>query len=440
MKTKISIFFLFTLCVFLSGVPLANAAGSDESLLELLKKKGVLTDEEVSRQKETVKKDDESLMKKLASPLKSMNLKVFGRIQPRHTFIKSDSSAGQEQTSNFTMRRARIGVMGDITKDIEFFMQYESASTANATSLIDASVTFKQFDEWGRIVVGQQFIPGVSLNSSGKTMITEREFTKFVGAGQSGRGRGIVVAKGGGLYGKGFFGDRLGYALGIFNGPDMARDNDKGDNLYGVKILLTPFGGMTGDEYNIKFSPLKFQIAASFDTSRDNYVITPAVSVRAVPARNAAPAITGKTTDNWYSADFQLEWNGWYFGSQWSRLSTDKLDTLPERDSDAYFAGLTKSFKMPNNQFLGVGFMWQHIDNEHPDKTQFFGPRTTSAKSTKGPAGGLTFNKGDSYHPVITYMFTPALRLQIEYAMYKEADDQKEIDNNTLFTQLTVDF
>ena len=92
---------------------MANAAGSDESLLDLLKKKGVLTDEEFGRQKEKMKKDGETLKQQTASPLKSMNLKVFGRIQPRHTFIKSDNSSGQDGTSNFTMRRARIGVMGE---------------------------------------------------------------------------------------------------------------------------------------------------------------------------------------------------------------------------------------------------------------------------------------------------------------------------------------
>lgn len=429
MKRAILGIFLVTLCVFLSGVPLANAAGSDESLLELLKKKGVLTDEEVSRQQETLKKEQEK-SKQGAAGLKSMNLKIFGRIQPRHTYIPSDDAAGQDSTSNFTMRRARIGVMGDITKDIEFMMQYESASAANATSLIDANVTFKHFDGWGRIVVGQQYILSQNINSSGKLMMTEREFTKFVGPGQSGRGRGIVVAKGGGMFGKGFFDDRLSYWLGIFNGPDLARDNDNGDNLYAGRIAYSPFGAMTGDEYNIKFSPLKFIIGVGAATSRDNITLPP-------PPAGGTKTIV---TDNWYSADFQLEWNGWYFGSQWVRMSTDMGGALPDRDSDAYFAGLTKSFAMPyNGQFLGVGFVWQHIDNEHPDKTAFFGPRTTSAKSTNGPTGGLTFNKGNSYHPVITYMFTPALRLQIEYAIYKE-DEAKEIDNDTLFTQLTLDF
>lgn len=425
MKRAIVGIFIVTICTFLSGIPLANAAGSDESLLDLLKKKGVLTDEEFGRQKEKLKKDEAALNQKTASPLKSMNLKVFGRIQPRHTFIKSDSSSKQDGTSNFEMRRARIGVMGDITKDIEFFMQYESASANNATSLIDANVTFKQFDDWGRIIIGQQYLLVGGLNSSGKTMITEREFTKFIGPGQSGRGRGILLAKGQGLYGKGLFDDTIGYNLGIFNGPDLARTDDNGDNLYLARIAWTPLGGMTGDEYNIKFSPLKLQIGAGVGTSRDNYTVGATKTI---------------LKDDWYSADFGLEWKGWYFGSQWTRMSTDMGGLTPDRDSDAYFAGITKSFAMPRKgQFLGVGFVYQHVDNEEPAKTTFFGPRTTSAKSTNGPTGGLTFNKGKSYHPVITYMFTPTVRLQMEYAIYKE-DEAKEIDNDSLFTQLTVDF
>ncbi|HLA04361.1 MAG TPA: hypothetical protein VJZ16_00110, partial [Syntrophales bacterium] len=176
-----------------------------------------------------------------------------------------------------------------------------------------------------------------------------------------------------------------------------------------------------GDEWNIRFSPLKFQIGAGGATSRD-YPI--------------AGALTTKATNMWYSADFQLEWDGWYFGSQWTRMSTDMVPApalLPERKSSAYFAGLTKSFKLPNNQFLGVGFVWQHVDNEHPGRKTFMGPRSTAT-------GGLTFNKGNSYHPVINYMFTPAIRLQIEYALYKEDSNVKEIDNNTLFTQFTFNF
>ena len=170
-------------------------------------------------------------------------------------------------------------------------MQYESASANNATSLLDANVSFKHFDDWGRIVVGQQFMLVGGINSSGKTMITEREFTKFVGPGQSGRGRGIVIAKGQGLYGKGLFDDRVGYNLGIFNGPDLARDNENGDNLYTGRIALTPFGGMTGDEYNIKFSPLKLQIAAGIGTSRDNVTVGTTRTI---------------VKDDWYSATVNL--------------------------------------------------------------------------------------------------------------------------------------
>ena len=428
MKRVISGIFFFTLCFFLSGVPLANAAGSDESLLELLKRKGVLTDEEFARQKESLKKEQDALKQGLVG-LRGKNIKVFGRIQPRYTFIGSDHNSGQDQTSNFSWRRARIGVMGDITKDIEFFMQYESASAANTTSLLDANVTFKHFDEWGRIIVGQQYIFAENINSSAKTMITEREFAKFIGPGQSGRGRGIALGKGGGMFGKGFFDDKLGYWLGIFNGPDLARDNENGDNLYSARISYTPFGGMTGDEYNVKFSPWKFQIAAGAATSRDSLTTS-----------GAGTSTTIKATDKWYSADFQAEGYGWYFGSQWVRMSTDMASGSKDLDSDGYFAGLTKSFAMPNKgQFLGVGFVWQRVDNEHPGKTNFFGPRTATSRSTKGTTGRLTFNKGNSYHPVITYILAPNVRLQIEYAMYKE-EDQKEIDNNTLFTQLTVDF
>ncbi len=409
-----------TVAIFLSTIMCVRATWADGSLLDLLQKKGVLTKEEVENQKKEMKEEKAAWKNEgFVSSLRRHNIQLYGRLQPKYTYIPSDHSTGKNTTSSFEFRRARLGVMGTIIKDIDFNFQYESAATSNATSLLDAYITFKQFDDYlGWISVGQQYATIEDLNSSGKTILTERTFPQLM---LPSRAKGVTIGKGQGdvWYGKGFFNDRLGYWVGIFNGPDTERKNDNGDHMYTGKIMLTPFGSLTGDEYNIKFSPLKVQLSVGAATSRDfNAAVT------------GSPTI--KVKDNWYTSAFQLEYNGWFFMSQWAKKSIDVGNNLPKRETEAYFFGGTRSFALPaKGQFLGIGFAWQKIDNEDPSLTSLFGPRSATSS-------GLSFNKGYSYHPVINYMIRPNIRLQTEYGIYHE--EGVKIKNNSLFSMLTLDF
>lgn len=131
------------IAIFLSTCIFAGVGHSDDSLLDLLKEKGVLTDKEVEAQKEVLKKEKAEQKKQekegFAAGLRSHNVRLYGTFMPMYTYIPADHAAGKNQTSSFELRKARFGVSGSLTKDMCFNVQFESASTTNGTSLLDAS-------------------------------------------------------------------------------------------------------------------------------------------------------------------------------------------------------------------------------------------------------------------------------------------------------------
>lgn len=255
------------------------------------------------------------------------------------------------------------------------------------------------------------------MNAVNRTILTDRIYPQlFIPE----RSKGISIGKGegDGWYGKGLFGDRIGYWFGAFNGSNDRR-NVNTDLMYAGRIVFTPFGSLTGDEYNVRFSPFKVQLTGGAATSRDtNTAVT--------------GSATAKVKDNWYASGLEVEARGWFLMAEWSKKTIDAGNVTAKRETNAYFVGATRTFAMPfKDQFFGVGFGWQKINNEDPGTTSQFGPRSATAS-------GLSFDKGTSYHPVVNYMFMPDVRLQVEYAMYRE--DGVKIKNDTLFSRLSFAF
>ncbi len=350
--------------------------------------------------------------------------KVWGRLQPRYTYVPSDH--GLEGTNSFTLRRARFGLKGYVADKVGFRYQYEAANEisglSNATNLLDAWIRFEHFDDTiGTLTIGQQFIPGYTRRPQ-VTASVERKFTEYLSPGAAGRARGITLRRGDfGLpeaHAPGLFGNRLHYSIGFFNGPDLSLNNDNNETLFGVGVGIRPTGiSPSDDEYSFDLRPFTYGFGGAYSQSKDSGTL----DTKFQPA--------GVRLDNeWYSlfADIQSgHWRGWL---SWSKFESNadgglalNIDNIfsGSLNSQALTLGFSRGYSLNVNNF---GFAWalqyQYVDNEHPSRTMFFRPLT--GRSTDEVARGM--DKGDVYQAMLTWQLDKNVRIINELSYYDPDD------------------
>ncbi len=417
-----------------------------DAVLEALQKKGLLTQHDVADIKQQAKQAEvqaskSSMAKKVgvksavnnlvAATKKSVNrarpnIKFWGQLQPRYTFVPSKN--GLQGTNSFTLRRARVGFKGFATDNVAFRFQYDAsnevAGLSNAQKLLDAWVSFKHFDDSiGSITIGQQFALGYTRRPH-KTSSVERKFTELLSPGATGRLRGLTIRKGDmGLpetSSKGYFGNRLHYALGLYNGPDLSLNNDNNDLMFSAAISLRPTGvSPSDDEYQFKDRPLAYSIGAAYSTSLDSDTLD----------TNTKFQPNGIDLDNeWLSVSADIQAHHWWLWASWAQFKSDAQgglavnaqgDSTGTLSSNAFTLGLSRAYLL-NSEDMGWAWalQYQHVNNEHPSRTAFFRPLT--GKSDDEIARGM--NQGSVYQTMLTWQFDDNLRLINELAYYDPSD------------------
>lgn len=442
------------LLLFVNGSLLADASHAyANAVLDALQKKGILSVQEVSEIKKAASDAEKNTVvaqatetniasQTIESVKTSINpkFKVWGRLQPRYTFVPSEQ--GLEGTNSFTLRRARFGLKGYVADKIGFRYQYEAANEvtglSNATNLLDAWVRFEHFeDTLGTLTVGQQFIPGYTRRPQ-VTASVERKFTEYITPGAAGRGRGVTLRRGDyGLpesHAPGLFGNKLHYSIGFFNGPDLALNNDDNDTLFSVGIGIRPTGiSPSDDEYQFKEGPVTYGFGGAYSVSNDSGTL----DTRFQPA--------GVRLDNqWYSlfADVQgYRWRGWVSwaafeseakGGQAYNMDGNLTDSL---STSALTMGISRSYQL-NAENLGFAWamQYQYVDNEHPSRTMFFRPLT--GRSDDEVARGM--DQGDVYQAMLTWQFDNNVRLINELSYYSPTDGG--FSYPAFISQLQIDF
>ncbi len=453
--------FLLALLVALTPAALAANAYVDE-VLKALEHKGLLSAQDVhdiklkardaERQEQAAAPSaDRAPAPTAQTPLQHVAaalpkppeaLRVWGRLQPRYTYIPAGD--GLDGTASFTFRRARIGFKGPLNDQFFAYTQYEAANEtpalANADSLLDAWIRYNALaGSVGDIIVGQQFITGYGRAPQLSASV-ERKFSEFLSPGTAGRARGIAIERG--KFGApetftdGAFGDRLQYGAGIFNGPDLNTNNDNNDLLYSVVAALTPLGMPVEDEYEIRDLPFKYLIGLGYSWSRDSGTLDARVQSTAL----GRPV----TMDNAWLQLFS-EWHArrWYGWASWTQFLSEDPDGLQlarsgggldnRLRSRAWVAGLSHTFPLAGERHWALGLQYQQVDNEHPSRTRFM--RILTGSSADELARGM--DRGQVYQLMATYIFNPNIRLLNEYAWF---DADRGIDYGGLVSQLQVDF
>ncbi|PHS72814.1 MAG: hypothetical protein COB22_04175 [Cycloclasticus sp.] len=443
---------VITLLVSFPSIAGSSHAYAD-AVLDALQRKGLLSKEDVIAIKDdamAAEKSDEKLIKQVnVKPIEQVakkvtekfsKFKVWGRLQPRYTFVPSED--GLEGTNSFTLRRARFGLKGYVADKVGFRYQYEAANEipglSNATNLLDAWVRFEHFEDTiGTITIGQQFIPGYGRRPQ-VTASVERKFTEYLSPGAAGRARGITIRRGDfGLpeaHASGLFDNRLHYGIGFFNGPDLSLNNDNNDMLFGASVGIRPTGvSPSDDEYSFNPRPFTYGFGGAYSQSKDSGTL----DTKFQPA--------GVRLDNeWYSlfADVQSGyWRGWL---SWSKFESDADGGLAlntdnifsgSLNSQALTLGFSRGYSLNANNF---GFAWalqyQYVDNEHPSRTMFFRPLT--GRSADEVARGM--NEGGVYQAMLTWQLDKNVRIINELSYYDPDDDG--FSYPAFISQFQIDF
>lgn len=414
------------------------------AVLEALQQKGLLSQHDVENIKQQALSAESKQIKQQASQPKSTiltatanrisgtsnnaiktksDINFWGLIQPRYSFVPSKN--GIEGTNSITVRRARFGFQGNLTDQVRYRFQYDASSTAgnlpSTQRLLDAWVSFKHFDDTlGSLTVGQQFIPGYTRRPH-KSASVERKFSEFLSPGAVGRVRGISLRKGNlGLpetSSTGYFDNRLHYAVGLFNTPDLSVNNDNNDLLFSAAFSVRPTGlSHSDDEYQFIDRPFTYALGASYSMSKDSATLD-----------TKFQADTTHLDNEWLTVFADVQGHHWWGWASWAQFESDAKgglatntqgDATDTLSSTAFTLGLSRAYTLNTEQ---MGWAWalqyQHVDNEHPSRSFFFRPSTG-----RGADDQLGMNQGSVYQSILTWQFSKDIRLINELSYYKPTD------------------
>lgn len=207
---------------------------------------------------------------------------VIGFIQPQFNYNINgkDANGNSLNTNNFTFNRARLGVMGSIPYDIDYYVVAELSqfkNSSNTVHLLDAYVSYTRFGKWAKITLGQFKSPfGLEQNTacSGLYTINRSEVVNQLAGPQ--RDLGLLVSGGN---------DSLGitYSLGIMNGTGFnVLDDNNNKNVIG-RVVINPFSNLkVGGSFKVgKINPTDptkdlndiFRVAAELQYSWKNLLL-----------------------------------------------------------------------------------------------------------------------------------------------------------------------
>ena len=326
----------------LLAIALAGQSASAKSLEDVLKEKGVITEEDY-KEVTKVKPFDYTLGKgfTFTTPDEKFQLTLGGRLQFRYTFTDFDiNSSTKSDISQWDAKRIRMIAQGyayskDLTYKLEFDLRQLASSTANK-GLIETYLNYRLIDE-AQIKVGQYKTPfsRQELTSDGALQFVDRSIvvdafkpTYDIGAMLNGK-----IANGLAYY----------YA-GVFGGAGQTSTRSSNDNMFVARAVVNPLGDVAYSEADLDGSPKPLlSIGANYFKNTVNKT-TPAAGATLDSVANYAAAASS-------SAPGSGGWLGKGFSKAgFSTTATDKFDV------DSYGADLAfkwMGFSLQGEYLLG---------------------------------------------------------------------------------------
>jgi phosphate-selective porin len=164
---------------------------------------------------------------------------VHGFIQPQFNYNLNGTDAGGANLdyNNFTFNRARIGVLGEIPYDIEYYFFIEASSFKSAAKtphLLDAYVSYTRFGAWAKISLGQfksPFSLEQNTSCSGLYTVNRSEVVNQLAGPQ--RDLGVLISGGNDT-------TFVQYSIGVMNGAGMNIVDDNVNKNIVSRVVLRP--------------------------------------------------------------------------------------------------------------------------------------------------------------------------------------------------------
>lgn len=251
----------------LLAVALAGQNVSAKSLEDVLKEKGVITEEDY---KSVIKSNPISYKPgegfTFLSPDEKFKLSLGGRLQARYSFTDNDSAnGGVSDASDWRIRRMKMWMKGHAySKDLTYKMQVNFVDGGSAKLLEDAYLNYKLIDEF-QILVGQDKAPFArqELTSSGAQQFVDR--SNATDTFKPGRDTGAMLH---GKIAKGL----VDYNFGWYGGGGQSNFRDKtNDNAIAARLVVNPLGEMKYSEGDLDRSE-KPLVSFGVDYYRNKFV------------------------------------------------------------------------------------------------------------------------------------------------------------------------
>lgn len=170
-------------------------------------------------------------------------VKVIGYIQGQYEYQllgdDVDPIRGLNSNNGFYFNRARIGVVGNIPYDFAYYVMTEFSPTKGGPYLLDAFITYKRFDPYFKVSVGQFKSPfGLELTTACQGLYTVDRSLFVNELASPFRDLGVMfLGSTGELFGKK---DLLQYRLSITNGTGKnTMDNNEYKDFTG-RVIVSP--------------------------------------------------------------------------------------------------------------------------------------------------------------------------------------------------------
>lgn len=249
---------LFVVAIIVVAMLLSTGA-SAKTLEDVLKEKGVITEEDYKEIVKSKPSFDYKLGKgfTFTSPNEKFQLTLGGRLQFRYTFTDFDDYytlnsttkvyAKKSDTSQWDAKRIRLIAQGyAYSKDLTYKLEFDPRAYASDTKkgLVETFVNYRFIDE-AQLKVGQTKAPfsRQEFTSDGALQFVDR--SPVVESFKNGYDIGAML--------NGKIADGLAYYYaGVFNGAGQTSTRNTNDNLFAARFAVNPLGDMAYSEADLE--------------------------------------------------------------------------------------------------------------------------------------------------------------------------------------------
>jgi phosphate-selective porin OprO and OprP len=343
---------------------LAGQNASAKTLEDVLKEKGVITEEDY-KEVAKYKPMDYKLGKgfTFTSQDEKFQLTLGGRMQFRYTFFDYDKDNNtKSDASQFDAKRVRLWTQGyAYSKNLTYKLEFDPRAYAsdNKKGLIDAYMDYKIIDE-AQVRVGQykDFFGRQEVTSDGALEFVDR--SPVADAFKHGYDIGAM------LYGK-VAGGIAAYNVGVFGGGGQTNPRTSNDNAFIARVAVNPLGDMAYSEGDLDVSqkPLLSiggnylrntinKTGSAYDSTASN------VSGWITTGRTLGDTNDKIDTDS-YGGDLAFKWMGFSLQGEYLLGEAEAQDGDQKKRAHGYYAQAGYVI-IPKK--LGVAFRYSYLDKD----------------------------------------------------------------------------